>query len=87
MYFSLLFCFFSCIPIEIASSAIELKTCKIAAGIKRYKLIIEKEKKKHDNIILLAKCKLNNIEVKVSEALIDSINSHDEFVLINSVKK
>ena len=33
------------IPIKITSSAIGLKICAIAAGIKRYKLIIKKRKR------------------------------------------
>ena len=35
------------IPIGITSSAIGLKICAIAAGIKKKKLIIKKKKKKH----------------------------------------
>ena len=73
------------ILIGITSSAIGLKICAIAAGIKRYKSIIKKKKKKHDKIVLLAKSKLNSIEVLVSKALIDSVISHGEFVLINNV--
>ena len=37
--------------------------------------------------MLLAKSKLNSIEVLISKALIDSNNSHNEFVLINNVLK
>ena len=37
--------------------------------------------------MFLAKSKLNKIEVLSSKALIDSVTSHDEFVLINSVQK
>ena len=73
------------ILIGITSSAIGLKICAIAAGIKKYKSIIKKKKKKHDKIVLLAKSKLNSIEVLVSKALIDSVISHGEFVLINNV--
>ena len=36
---------------------------------------------------MLAKSKLNSIEVLISKALIDSIFSHDEFFLINNVLK
>ena len=36
---------------------------------------------------MLAKSKLNIIEVLISKALIDSVISHDEFVLINNVLK
>ena len=75
------------IPIGVMSPAIGLKICAIAAGIKRYKSIIKKKKKKHDKIALLAKSKLNSIEVLVSKAIVDSVISHDEFVLINRVLK
>ena len=68
-------------------SAIGLKICAMAAGIKKYKSIIKKKKKKHDKIVLLAKSKLNNIGVLISKALIDSNISSDEFVLINNVQK
>ena len=63
------------IPIRITSSAIGLKSCAITAGIKKYKSIIKKKKKKHDKIVLLAKSKLNSIEVLTSKALIDSVIS------------
>ena len=46
-----------------------------------------KKKKKRDKIVLLAKFKLNSIEVLISKALIDSNISHDEFVLIINVLK
>ena len=36
------------IPIEITSSGTGLKICSIVAGIKKYKSIIMKKKKKHD---------------------------------------
>ena len=75
------------IPIGITSSAIRLKICAITAGIKKYNSIIEKKKKKHDKIVMLPKSNLNSIEVLVSKALIDSVISHDEFVLINNVQK
>ena len=59
------------IPIGITSSAIGLKICAITAGIKKYKSIIKKKKKKHDKIVLPAKSKLNSIQVLLSKALID----------------
>ena len=64
-----------------------MKICIITTRIKKYKSIIKKKKKKHDKIVLLAKSKLNSIEVLISKALIDSNISHDEFVLINNVLK
>ena len=46
------FASFLAIPIGITSSAIELKICVIRAGIKKYKSIIKKKRKKHDNQIV-----------------------------------
>ena len=40
------------ISIGITSSAIGLKICAITAGIKKYKSIIKKKKKKHDKMVL-----------------------------------
>ena len=71
------------IPIGITSTPIALKICVI----KNYQLIIAKKKKKHDKIALLAKSKLNIIEVLISKALINSNISQDEFVLVNNVLK
>ena len=75
------------IPIAITSSAIGLKICAITAGTKRSKSITKKEKKKHDQIVLLAKSKLNSAEVLISKALIDSNINHDKLVLIDNVIK
>ena len=72
------------IPIGIMSSAIGLNICALTKRIKTCKSIIKKNKKKHDKM-LLAKSKLNSIEVLISKALIDSNISHDEFVLINKM--
>ena len=64
-----------------------LKMCVITAGIKKYKSIIKKTRKRHDKMVLLAKSKLNSKKVLIiSKALIDSKISHDEFVLIMCLK-
>ena len=47
-------------------------------------LINKKKKKKHGKIVMLAKSKLNSIEVLISQTLIDSNISHHKFVLINN---
>ena len=75
------------IPIGITSSAIGWKNWAISAGIKIYKSIIKKKKKVYDKIVLLAKSKLSSREALISMTLIDSVISHDEFVLINNVLK
>ena len=68
-------------------SVIGLKICAITAGIKKYKSVITKKKKKYNKIRFLVKAKLNKIGFLISKALIDSVISHDEFVLINNFLK
>ena len=86
-------CFYFCfgslvgIPIGITSSAVGLRNCAITAIIKKYKSIIKKKKRKHDKIVLLAKSKLNSIEVLISKASVDSVISHDKFFLMNNMLK
>ena len=75
------------ILIGITSSALGLKICAIAAGIKKYNSITKKKKKKRDKVVLLGKSKLNSREVLISKDLIDSNLSHDEFILINNILK
>ena len=75
------------ILIRITSCSIGLKICAIVAGIKKFKSIIKKKKNKHDKIVLFTKSKLNNIEVLISKALINSNISHNKLVLINNVLK
>ena len=74
-----------CVLLGITSSAVGIKISAITAGIKKYKSIIKKKKKKHDKIVLLGKAKLNTIEVLISKSLIDSYISHDKFVSVNYV--
>ena len=75
------------ISIRITVSAIGLKICTITAGIKKYRSVINKKKTRHNKILLLAKTKLNNVEVLISKALTNSYISHEEFVLLNDVLK
>ena len=87
MRFHFPFCFFSWYSYRITSSAIGLKICIVTAGIKKYKSIIQKKKKKHDKILPLAKSKLYSIEVLNFKASIDSNMNNNEFVLINNLPK
>ena len=57
--------------VGITSSALGLKICAITAGIKKYKSVIKKKRKKHDPIVSSAETKLNSIEVLSSKAVID----------------
>ena len=49
------FAFLTGALIGITSSAMELKICAITAGMKKYKSIIKKKKKKHSQTVLLTK--------------------------------
>ena len=62
-----------------------IQICAINAGVEKYKSIIKKKKKKLDKIVLLAKNKLNTMQVLVSKALIDSYISHNKFISVNNV--
>ena len=57
------------ILIGITSSAATIKISAITEEIKKYRSILKKKKKKHDQIVLLGKPKLNVIEVLISKAL------------------
>ena len=73
------------IPIRIRFSAIGLKFCAIAAGVKNYTSIIKK--KEPWSISTVRKTKLVSIEVLIAKALTESNISQDEFVLENNVLK
>ena len=44
-----------CVPVGITSSAVQINICAITVGIKRYKSIIKKRKKKHDKNSIVRK--------------------------------
>ena len=74
-----------CDLVGITSSTVGRKICAVTARIKKYKSIIKKKMKKHGEIVLLGKTKLNITEVPISKSLIDSYISHDDIFLINNV--
>ena len=67
------------------SSKVGIKFCAITAGIKKYESVVNKKKKKHDEMVLLGKAKLNTIVTLIYNALINSHISHDDFVSVNNV--
>ena len=66
------------ISIETTSSVIGLKIYAITVAMNKYKSIV---------IVLLAKSKLNRIEILIFKPLIDSVISHDEFAFIDNALK
>ena len=73
-------------PVGIASASFTL-IFSIAKGIIKILLkTTRNKKKKHDNILMLAKSKLNSTEILVSKALNDMGISHEEFTIILNEK-
>ena len=68
------------IPIGITSASLSL-TFSVCTGIvKKLLKAIRNKKKKHNKIVMLARSKLNSIEHKISEALINNQISHEDFI-------
>ena len=74
-------------PAGIASASFTLFFSLTTEVIKKLLSITRNKKKKHDNILMLARNKLNSIEALVSQALIYMEISHEEFVTILGEKK
>ena len=64
-------------------------TFSITSGfVKKFLKTIRNKKKKHNKIVMLARSKLNSIEGKTSNALIDNEISHEDFMtILNEEKK
>ena len=64
-------------------------TFSITSGfVKRFLKTIRNKKKKHNKTVMLARSKLNSIESKISEALINNEISHEDFMtILNEEKK
>ena len=74
-------------PVGIASASFTLIFSLTTGIIKKLPSITRNKKKKHDNILMLAKTKLDSIETLVSQALIDLEISHKEFNAIIKEKQ
>ena len=74
--------------VGIASASLSLTFSLSTGVIKKLLKTTRNKKKKHNKIIMLARTKLNSIESKVSEALVNSEISHEDFmVIVNEEKK
>ena len=75
-------------PAEIVKASCGL-TFSITSGfVKKFLKTIRNKKKKHNKIVMPATSKLNNIESKVSKALMDNVVSYEDFeTIINEQNK
>ena len=69
-------------PVGIASAGFTLIFSLTTGITKKLLNITRKKKKKHDKILMLAKSKLNSIEILISQALNDMDISHKEYIII-----
>ena len=70
------------IPIGITSTSLNLAFSLYTGLVKKLLKAIRNKKKKHNKIVMLARSKLNSIESKISEALINNQISHEDFITI-----
>ena len=69
-------------PVGITSTSLSL-TFSLCTGLAKKLLKATKnKKKKHNKIVMLARSKLNSIESKISEALVNNQISHEDFMTI-----
>ena len=72
--------------VEIVSASFSLPFSISTGIIKKLLKTTRNKKKKHNKIIILASSKLNSIESKISEALINNEISHDSVAIINNTE-
>ena len=75
-------------PVGMTSASFSLAFSISTGIIKELLKTTRNKKKKHNKIVMLARSKLNSIESKISEALINVEISHEDFMtIINEEKK
>ena len=70
------------VPVGIASASLGLTFSLCTGLVKELLKATRTKKKKHNKIVMLARSKLNSIESKISEALINNQISHEDFMTI-----
>ena len=74
-------------PVGMASASFSLAFSISTRIVKKLLKTTTDKKKKHNKIVMLARSKLNNIERKISEALINKEISHKDFMTIINEEK
>ena len=70
------------IPIGITSASLSLPFSLCTGLVRKLLKATEIRKKKYNKIVMLARSKLNSIECKISEALINNQINHEDFMTI-----
>ena len=74
-------------PVGIMSASCSLAFSITTGFVKKFLKTTRNKKKKHNKIVMLARSKLNSIESKISEALINNEISHEDSMMIVSEEK
>ena len=74
-------------PVGITSASFSLAFSICTGIVKKLLKTTRNKKKKHNKIVMLARSKLNSIESKISEALINNKISHEDFMTITNEEK
>ena len=75
-------------PVGMMSASCSLAFSITTGFVKKFLKTTRNKKKKHNKIVMLARSKLNSIESKISEALINNEISHEDFMtILNEEKK
>ena len=69
-------------PVGMMSASCSLAFSITTGFVKKFLKTIRNKKKKHNKIVMLARSKLNSIESKISEALINNEISQEDFMTI-----
>ena len=69
-------------PVGIASASLSLTVSISTRVVKKLLKTTQNKKKTHNKIVMLARSKLNSIESKISEALMNNEISHENFMAI-----
>ena len=69
-------------PVGIASASLRFAFSLSTGLVKKLLKTTRNKKKKHNKIVMLARSKLNNIESKISEALMNNQISQEDFMTI-----
>ena len=76
------------VPVGIISASCSLAFSITTGFVKKFLKTIRNKKKKHNKTVMLARSKLNSIEIKISEALMNNKISHEYFMtILNEEKK
>ena len=75
-------------PVRMMSASCSLSFSITTGFVKKFLKTTKNKKKKHNKIVMLARSKLNSLESKISEVLINNEISHEDFMtILNEEKK